>query len=572
MDRTLARLMVLPVLTFFAFTVNRNFIHYSGENVSLLLLSASLLTLAVLASSPRRVGWMIFAAGMVVGALPFAKLQTTPLGAVVGVSTLLVLWCCKSPPKNRLRDCAIYVAGALLLPLFFSITTAASGAFEHMLHSYIVANERYAKLGSPFAEMIAVFPKFLAKGETLGVWFYFQLAAGMLLLIVVWMFGGWKGLRSCSLKPLAFSAVLLIAAVFCVIAPGRLHFHYLLLLIIPSAVWLTACAACFGQWAGRLTNPRRRQVVAALLVVWVVAVVSTLALNMPDGRRRRSGATRRIHGVSGQCSRKRHSQSGPERPAHGFMGRMYELFVETGMWSATRDCVLEYSEIYRSPNRGSVEDSSATPPSYLETTPPYFLNLYIRDFEQNRPPVFVDSVSPESFSFRERNLFGYETCPPLAALVDERYRLIIEVDGIRIFLRNDLATPASVVAHWEATRALLAQERESLRSSPDDAALLNNIAWVLATGQDGSIRNGAEAVELAQRAVQLSDASEPIVLGTLAAAYAENGQFSNAVQTAGNALELATKQHNQPLAESIEEKIRLYKANEPFRIIPREYR
>ena len=119
---------------------------------------------------------------------------------------------------------------------------------------------------------------------------------------------------------------------------------------------------------------------------------------------------------------------------------------------------------------------------------------------------------------------------------------------------------------------MLAQQRELLRSRPDDVALLSNIALVLAAGQDGSIRNGAEAVELAQRAVQLSRASEPVALGTLAAAYAENGQFSNAVQTAGKTLELATKQHNQPLAESIEAMIRLYKANEPFRIIPPEYR
>ena len=111
-----------------------------------------------------------------------------------------------------------------------------------------------------------------------------------------------------------------------------------------------------------------------------------------------------------------------------------------------------------------------------------------------------------------------------------------------------------------------------LRSRPDDATLLNSIALVLATSQEGSIRNGAEAVELAQRVVQLSSLSDPAVRGTLAAAYAENGQFSNAVQTASNALELATKQHNQPLAESIMAEIQLYEANEPLRSIPPEYR
>ena len=78
----------------------------------------------------------------------------------------------------------------------------------------------------------------------------------------------------------------------------------------------------------------------------------------------------------------------------------------------------------------------------------------------------------------------------------------------------------------------LAERRESLRSRPDDVALLNETAWMLATNPNASIRNGAEAVELAQRAVQLSDGREPAILGTLAAAYAEAGRFSEAVQTA----------------------------------------
>ncbi len=77
----------------------------------------------------------------------------------------------------------------------------------------------------------------------------------------------------------------------------------------------------------------------------------------------------------------------------------------------------------------------------------------------------------------------------------------------------------------------LAGRRESLRSRPNDVALLNDMAWTLATNPNASIRNGAEATELAQRAVQLSDGREAAVLGTLAAAYAEAGRFSEAVQT-----------------------------------------
>jgi tetratricopeptide (TPR) repeat protein len=114
----------------------------------------------------------------------------------------------------------------------------------------------------------------------------------------------------------------------------------------------------------------------------------------------------------------------------------------------------------------------------------------------------------------------------------------------------------------------LAARRELLQSRPYDLALLNDIAWTLATNPNASIRNGAEAVELAQRAVQLSDGREPAVLGTLAAAQAEAGRFLEAVQTAREALELATQQDNSSLAESIKAKIPLYEARTPFRAMP----
>jgi Flp pilus assembly protein TadD len=113
----------------------------------------------------------------------------------------------------------------------------------------------------------------------------------------------------------------------------------------------------------------------------------------------------------------------------------------------------------------------------------------------------------------------------------------------------------------------LAERRESLRAHPNDVALLNETAWLLATNPNASIRNGAEATELAQRAVRLSDGREPAILDTLAAAYAEAGRFAEAVQTARKALELAAQQNQRSLAESMKAKILRYEAGRPFREI-----
>ena len=101
--------------------------------------------------------------------------------------------------------------------------------------------------------------------------------------------------------------------------------------------------------------------------------------------------------------------------------------------------------------------------------------------------------------------------------------------------------------------------------TPNDVGLLNDTAWLLATNPNASVRNGTEAVELAQRAEQLSASREAAVLGTLAAAYAEAGRFPEAVQTAHKALERAAQQNKPRLAESLRAKIGLYESGTPYR-------
>ena len=121
---------------------------------------------------------------------------------------------------------------------------------------------------------------------------------------------------------------------------------------------------------------------------------------------------------------------------------------------------------------------------------------------------------------------------------------------------------------WHAAKkhpARAAERRKLIRSRPSDANLLNDTAWILATNPNASVRDGAEAVALAQRAVKLSGGREPAILDTLAAAYAEAGRFSEAVKTAQKAIDLATQQNRQTLAASIKARRQLYEAKTPFR-------
>ncbi|MGO9273248.1 MAG: tetratricopeptide repeat protein [Terriglobia bacterium] len=115
------------------------------------------------------------------------------------------------------------------------------------------------------------------------------------------------------------------------------------------------------------------------------------------------------------------------------------------------------------------------------------------------------------------------------------------------------------------TREALEHWREGLRLDPNHVPLLSQTAWVLATCPLASIRNGTEAVKLAQRAVEVSGGKDPAILDTLAAALAEAGRFPEAIEIARQALALATEQNAQPLAEELKARMSLYESRTPFR-------
>jgi tetratricopeptide (TPR) repeat protein len=124
-----------------------------------------------------------------------------------------------------------------------------------------------------------------------------------------------------------------------------------------------------------------------------------------------------------------------------------------------------------------------------------------------------------------------------------------------VALYHSQGKTAEALAHW----------RRALRIEPNHVPALNQTARVLATSPETSVRNGAEAVGLAERAVHLSGGRDPETLDTLAAAYAEAGRFSEAVEAARRALALAAQLNNKPLAEALTARIALYEAKAPLR-------
>jgi tetratricopeptide (TPR) repeat protein len=109
---------------------------------------------------------------------------------------------------------------------------------------------------------------------------------------------------------------------------------------------------------------------------------------------------------------------------------------------------------------------------------------------------------------------------------------------------------------------------KALTISRRSVPALNNLAWILATCSNASWRSGNKALELAQQADQLSSGANLIVRRTLAAAYAEIGQFAKAIEIAQGASRLAEAQGDSALAAQLQKEITIYQAGLPYREAP----
>ncbi|MBX9792126.1 MAG: tetratricopeptide repeat protein [Pirellulales bacterium] len=136
--------------------------------------------------------------------------------------------------------------------------------------------------------------------------------------------------------------------------------------------------------------------------------------------------------------------------------------------------------------------------------------------------------------------------------------------------------PQRAGVHFQLGRMLAEEDRanealghfrvalEQTRNTPDWPLVANSAAWLLATHPSSAVRNGPQAVNLAQMACQQTAFGDPSYLDTLAAAYAEAGKFAEAVAYANKAYDVAFDANQLGLAADIKMRWRFYEHQRPY--------
>jgi Flp pilus assembly protein TadD len=140
------------------------------------------------------------------------------------------------------------------------------------------------------------------------------------------------------------------------------------------------------------------------------------------------------------------------------------------------------------------------------------------------------------------------------------YRKVLELKPASAEAQNNLGFSFFLLGHMD--EAILHYQK-ALQIKPEYADAEKNLAWVLATCPQAGLRDGNRALQLARRANDLVGGKNPSFLRTLAAAYAEVGQFGDARQSAQQALELARAAGRQDMVENLAGELKRYEAGLP---------
>jgi len=484
LDQRTASLALLPAFSFYLFAWDTDYVHCSSEHLAVFLSAAAVWLLARdYRNAGRGALWTSGAAGALGSSMVFAKLQALPLAAAILLLAALVAW--RKP--RRSGALAAVAGGAMAIPAFFLAMFLSSGALREFWLSEFGRNASYARLGG-----LSWFGKVQMAWELLfsisnmgayelalaGVWAVAVVSAMIYAPgrphewgrgthecamppsfprsgILRWLRGGqscpqppsrrltWL-LRvpkppaesrlqpslaaprfrqtACQRKPSGIvhegvrhgavaSTLFLLAGFLAVATPGNQFMHYLLFLVVPSGLaTATAVMSIQASAAGRVHRYAAGAAIAGF-VCFTCIIPTALRDHMDDAwdHARYQPSTPLVRAIERYAS---------AQDTLVVWGWRSELHVGSGRAPGTRfaDSVMQIE-----------------PSPYRE----YFRRVYLDDFLRARPAVFVDAVGPDAFTYTDRAATGYETFEGLREAVTRDYRQIGELDGARLFVRND---------------------------------------------------------------------------------------------------------------------------------------
>ncbi|MFM2025814.1 MAG: hypothetical protein RLZZ339_527, partial [Cyanobacteriota bacterium] len=427
-NKSLSRLAIVPVVTTVALMTFFDYVHYTSEHFSIAILSVALLIVCKYytgnSSNPNH---LIFALGFILGTTPFAKMQSVPIAFSIACIFLHILWLKSRGRGQLIRSLAAFFLGGMLFSALVILYLTIFSIYDAFWTSYIQQNllmySTHGLMGDvnkmSFFRKILRFLNMLRKAQDTHI--LFLLTAIVLILGVPFLVLKRVSLNLNQEKSKTFcfvyySLFILAASSYSIIRPGNGFTHYLLFLIIPSGfligVFLGELAKVLQLSQLTLSNLKFSLLTGVIFIAVASSFLQFAVTITSDNfylNNRRRFARNYLSPIAKTILK--YASPGESMAVWGWAS---ELYVDTSLVQATRDSVSVWPIL-----PGSLQE--------------YFLKRYTDDLINSNAKLFVDAVAPRRFLFTDRKTHGHEVFPEIARVIKENYRLVDEVQGVRIY-------------------------------------------------------------------------------------------------------------------------------------------
>jgi hypothetical protein len=465
---SIARIAVLPLAGALATFENSNLVHYSSEQIPVLLISLALyLTVRVL-HNPASHRTPLFLLGFLTSAGFFSKMQSVPILASIGLVAVVYVFASGRAHKSP-QPALLFIAGMLPLQLLNAAMCLAAGVWTNFWIAYIASNQRYTDLGANFVTELPGLVTYFVETPEVGYFLFTFLALGasyalgrlrhdragerdgflqmavvsavvigalmavllhaevsliaayFVLIAVFMVFASFPLLYekgSFGADPLRWFGLLSIlaaaAAVFSIYRPHRIFPHYLFFFFLPVSAgmaWMLIRQTRESGFA-RLAYP--------LLFAALALTNATFLWGSRDSHKFRTTVAT-IRQPEGDFIRSLTSSKGQIF----VWGWDPDPYLGSGHVTASRDLNLFYQFL------APLEISS------------YYRRRLLNDLKNNPPELIIDAIGTNSWFFQDNATYGLNQVPEIAGFVSSFYRHVADAYGERFFLRADLMARAA---------------------------------------------------------------------------------------------------------------------------------
>lgn len=438
-----ARLSVIPVVTTIAFMTSPDYVHYTSEHSTIAILSVALLILCKLYSNGLIFNkrW-IFILGFIIGLVPFAKAQAVPIALSISLIILHIFWVRKHSIAQFLKNFYAFLLGSVLFPVLTMLYITVFSLQDVFWKTYIKQTLYYANAnieslqdyiwrsmiqGFQYANAIQDSSKFF---RYLYFVFFtpdtrvlFALAIIFFLLSLSFLIHRFisqsrdERLSDTSIFFL-YSFIILTASIYSAMITGRFYTHYLLFLIFPAGFLIGVLVGEFFKaykYSG--INLPKLRLSPILVVIFVIIIISSTLQLFLHVRRENPYIALRSYFVENYISPvsrtilKYSSQNG----SMAIWGWVPEIYVETGIIPATREVECGFS-MYSNPQQQ------------------YYVGRFADDLLKSGAGLFIDATAgPNYFCLPVQ---GPEDFPDIASILKKYYKLVDDVQGFKIYVKQ----------------------------------------------------------------------------------------------------------------------------------------